>query len=90
MSKKKITKLQCSEEHNKLIQLFYENSPEERQKLLTNIDTFICRMLDLKEDDLPWLNPDQHDYKWEEIMFKFRLLVGKIELEAYKKSKTVH
>jgi hypothetical protein len=47
-------------------------------------------MLDLKEDDLPWLNPDQHDYKWEEIMFKFRLLVGKIELEAYKKSRTVH
>ena len=90
MGKKKIRKSERNEEQDKLLRLYNEYSYEEKQELLSNIDTFVCRMLDLKEDDLPWLNPDQHDYKWEEIMFKFRLLVGKIELEAYKKSKTVH
>jgi len=90
MSKKKIKKLQCSEEHNKLIQLFYENSPEERQKLLTNIDTVLCSMLDLEHDDLPWLNPNQHNHKWEKIMENLRLVVGKIEYEASQSKRTVH
>jgi hypothetical protein len=90
MSKKKITKLQSSEEHNKLIQLFYENSPEERQKLLTNIDTVLCSMLDLEYNDLPWLNPNQHTAKWEKIMENLRLVVGKIEYEASQSKRTVH
>lgn len=90
MSKKKIAKLQSSEEHNKLIQLFYENSPEERQKLLTNIDTVLCSMLDLEYNDLPWLNPNQHTAKWEKIMENLRLVVGKIEYEASQSKRTVH
>ena len=90
MSKKKITKPQSSEEHNKLIQLFYENSPEERQKLLTNIDTVLCSMLDLEHEDLPWLNPNQHNHKWEKIMTNLRLVVGKIEFEATQKARSVH
>ena len=90
MSKKKITKLQSSEEHNKLIQLFYENSPEERQRLLTNIDTVLCSMLDLEHYDLPWLNPNQHNHKWEKIMTNLRLVVGKIEFEAAQKARSVH
>jgi len=90
MSKKKITKLQSSEEHNKLIQLFYENTPEERQRLLTNIDTVLCSMLDLEHDDLPWLNPNQHNHKWEKIMTNLRLVVGKIEFEAAQKARSVH
>ena len=90
MSKKKITKLQSSEEHNKLIQLYYENSPEERQRLLTNIDTVLCSMLDLELDDLPWLNPNQHNHKWEKIMTNLRLVVGKIEFEAAQKARSVH
>ena len=90
MSKKKITKLQSSEEHNKLIQLFYENSPEERQKLLTNIDKVLCSMLDIEHDDLTWLNPNQHNHKWEKIMTNLRLVVGKIEFEAAQKTRSVH
>ena len=90
MSKKKITKLQSSEELNKLIQLFYENRPEERQWWLTNIDTVLCSMLDLEHDDLPWLNPNQHNHKWEKIMTNLRLVVGKIEFEAAQKARSVH
>ena len=90
MSKKKITKLESIEDHNKLIQLFYENSPEERQRLLTNIDTVLCSMLDLEHDDLPWLNPNQHNHKWEKIMTNLRLVVGKIEFEAAQKARSVH
>ena len=90
MSKKKIAKLQSSKEHNKLIQLFYENSPEERQRLLTNIDTVLCSMLDLEHDDLPWLNPNKHNHKWEKIMTNLRLVVGKIEFEAAQKARSVH
>ena len=90
MSKKKIVKLQSSEVHNKLVQLFYENSPEERQRLLTNIDTVLCSMLDLEHDDLPWLNPNQHNHKWEKIMTNLRLVVGKIEFEAAQKARSVH
>ena len=90
MSKKKIAKLQSSKEHNKLIQLFYENSPEERQRLLTNIDTVLCSMLDLEHDDLPWLNPNKHNHKWEKIMTTLRLVVGKIEFEAAQKARSVH
>ena len=90
MGKKKIKKLPSSEEHTKLIQLFYENSPEERQKLLTNIDTVLCSMLDLEYNDLPWLNPNKHSAKWEKIMENLRLVVGKIEYEASQSKRTVH
>jgi hypothetical protein len=86
IGKKKIKKLPRSEEHTKLIQLFYENSPEEREKLLTNIDTVLCSMLDLE----PWLNPNQHNHKWEKIMTNLRLVVGKIEFEAAQKARSVH
>ena len=90
MSNKKIRNITSSEEHNKLIQLFYENSPEERQRLLTNIDTVLCSMLDLEHDDLPWLNPNKHNHKWEKIMTNLRLVVGKIEFEAAQKVRSVH
>ena len=90
MSKKRIAKPKNSEEQTQLMQLFYENTPEERQKLLTNIDTVLCSMLDLEYDDLPWLNPNQHNHKWEKIMTNLRLVVGKIEFEAAQKARTVH
>ena len=90
MSKKRIAKPKSSEEQTQLMQLFYENTPEERQKLLTNIDTVLCSMLDLEYDDLPWLNPNQHNHKWEKIMTNLRLVVGKIEFEAAQKVRSVH
>tara|TARA_B100002052_G_scaffold186746_1_gene170137 strand:+ start:88 stop:366 length:279 start_codon:yes stop_codon:yes gene_type:complete len=88
--KKKATKLTSSEEHTKLIRLLVEETPEERQKLLTDIDGILCHMLDLEHDDLPWINPNQHAEKWEKLMKNLRLIIGKIEYESYRKTRTVH
>ena len=75
MEKKKVNKLTNSEEHNKLIRLLVEETPEERQKLLTDIDGVLCHMLDLEYDDLPWINPNQHAEKWEKLIKNLRLVV---------------
>ena len=88
--KKKATKLASSEEHSKLIRLLVEETPEERQKLLTDIDGILCHMLDLEHDDLPWINPNQHTEKWSKIMKNLRLVVGRLEFESYQKNRTVH
>ena len=88
--KKKATKLASSEEHSKLIRLLVEETPEERQKLLTDIDGVLCHMLDLEYDDLPWINPNQHTEKWEKLMKNLRLVVGKIEYESHQKNRTIH
>ena len=88
--KKKATKLTSSEEHSKLIRLLVDETPEERQKLFTDIDGILCHMLDLEPDDLPWINPNQHTEKWEKLMKNLRLVVGKLEFESYQKNRTVH
>ena len=90
MQKKKVTKLASSEEHSKLIRLLVEETPEERQKLLTDIDGVLCHMLDLEYDDLPWINPNQHAEKWEKLIKNLRLVVGKIEYESFKKNRMIH
>ena len=45
MEKKKNSKLVNNEEHTKLIKLFAEHSPEERSKLLNNIDNILLYYL---------------------------------------------
>tara|TARA_B100001250_G_C19652338_1_gene723291 strand:- start:389 stop:661 length:273 start_codon:yes stop_codon:yes gene_type:complete len=74
----------------KLVKLFEENTPEERQKILRDIDNIMCHLLDLNPNDLPWINPNKHEEKWETIMNNLRLVVGKIEFESNKKVRTVH
>jgi len=90
MEKKKVNKLVNNEEHTKLIKLFAEHSPEERSKLLNDIDNILCGMLDLKPSDLPWISPDKHSDRWSKLMKNLRLVVGKIEYESYEKERTVH
>ena len=90
MQKKKATKLANSEEHSKLIRLLVDETPEERQKLFTDIDGILCHMLDLEPDDLPWINPNQHTEKWEKLMKNLRLVLGKIGYESHQKIRTVH
>jgi transcription termination factor Rho len=90
MNRKKANKLTSSEEHSKLIRLLVDETPEERQKLFTDIDGILCHMLDLEPDDLPWINPNQHTEKWEKLMKNLRLVVGKLEFESYQKNRTVH
>ena len=90
MQKKKVDKINNKNSNNKLIELFSENTPQERQKILTDIDNIMCNILDLEPNDLPWINPNKHEEKWENIMNNLRLVVGKIEYESNKKTRTVH
>jgi hypothetical protein len=90
MENKKVNKLVNNEEHTKLIKLFSEHSPEERSKLLNDIDNILCGMLDLKPSDLPWISPNKHTDKWSKIMKNLRLVVGRLEYESFEKDRTVH
>ena len=50
----------------------------------------MCNMLELQLDDLPWINPNKHEDKWEKLMNNLRLIVGRIEYESKRKTRTVH
>jgi hypothetical protein len=82
--KKDITK------NGKLIRLISILSPEDHQKFLNDIDLNICFFLDLKMDDLPWINPSKNDEKWIKLMDNFRLLSARIDFEALTKERTIH
>ena len=87
---KKLKQLSDNQSHDNLIQLLSIQTPDERQKLLQNIDGILCNMLDLEPNDLPWLNPNKHEEKWEKLMKNLRLIIGKIEYESMQKERTVH
>ena len=87
---KKLKQLSDNQSHDNLIQLLSIQTPDERQKLLQNIDSILCNILDLKPNDLPWLNPNKHEEKWEKLMKNLRLIIGKIEYESMQKERTVH
>ena len=87
---KKLKQLSDNQSHDNLIQLLSIQTPDERQKLLQNIDSILCNILDLKPNDLPWLNPNKHEEKWEKLMKNLRLIIGKIEYESIQKERTVH
>ena len=76
--------------YGKLIRLISILSPEDHQKFLNDIDLILCNFLDLKMDDLPWINTSKNDEKWVKLMDNFRLLSAKIEFEALIKKRTVH
>ena len=60
-------------------------------KFLTNFTKIIlCNFLDLEMNDLPWINPNKNDEKWEQIMDNLRLVIGKLEFESQMKKRTVH
>ena len=87
---KKLKQLSDNQSHDNLIQLLSIQTPDERQKLLQNIDSILCNILDLEPNDLPWLNPNKHEEKWEKLMKNLRLIIGKIEYESIRKERTVH
>ena len=48
-----------------IVSLFSEYTPHERQQILQDIDRKILMLLDLSEEDLPWLNSNENiDEKW--------------------------
>ena len=87
---KKLKQSSDNQSHDNSIQLLSIQTPDERQKLLQNIDSILCNILDLKPNDLPWLNPNKHEEKWEKLMKNLRLIIGKIEYESIQKERTVH
>ena len=70
--------------------MFEDQIPEDRQDVLRDIDTIMCYMLEVELDDLPWINPNKHEEKWENLMNNLRLVVGKIEYASKKKIRTIH
>ena len=76
--------------NQKLVKMFEDQIPEDRQDVLRDIDTIMCCMLEVELDDLPWINPNKHEEKWENLMNNLRLVVGKIEYASKKKIRTVH
>ena len=82
---KKLKQSSDNQSHNNLIRLLSIQTPDERQKLLQNIDGILCNILDLEPNDLPWLNPNKHEEKWEKLMKNLRLIIGKIEYESMQK-----
>tara|TARA_X000000950_G_C13513213_1_gene496580 strand:+ start:104 stop:364 length:261 start_codon:yes stop_codon:yes gene_type:complete len=76
--------------NEKLVKMFEDQIPEDRQQVLRDIDNIMCNMLKLQPNDLPWINPNKHEEKWEKLMNNLRLVIGKIEYESKKKTRTVH
>ena len=58
--------------------------------LIKKIDYFNFNILKFQPNDLPWINPNKHEEKWENLMNNLRLIVGKIEYESKRKTRTVH
>ena len=76
--------------NEKLVKMFEDQIPEDRQQVLRDIDSIMCNMFELQPNDLPWINPNNHDEKWENLMNNLRLVVGRIEHASKQKTRTVH
>ena len=76
--------------NEKLVKMFEDQIPEDRQQVLRDIDSIMCNMLEVEPNDLPWINPNKHEEKWEILMNKLRLVVGRIEYASNQRTKTVH
>ena len=74
--------------NQKLVKMFEDQIPEDRQQVLRDIDSIMCNMLELQPDDLPWINPNKHEEKWENLMNNLRLIVGRIEYASKQKKRT--
>ena len=76
--------------NEKLVKMFEDQIPEDRQQVLRDIDSIMCNMLEVEPNDLPWINPNKHEEKWENLMNKLRLGVGRIKFASKQKKRTVH
>ena len=87
---KKLKEIKSEAAHDNLIQLLSLQTPADRQRLLQAIDRTLCYTLQLKTNDLPWINPNKHTLKWEKIMRNLRLVIGKIKYERRQKNRVIH
>ena len=81
----------CKDANQIIVSLFSEHSPRKRQEILRDIDNKIIELLDLSEDDLPWLSStDKFDEKWSKIMDDLRLVVSKFKYEQLQDERSVN
>ena len=74
-----------------IVSLFSEYTPQERQEILLDIDNKILMLLDLSEDELPWLNSKENfDEKWSSIIDDIRLVVSKFKYEKLQNERSVN
>ncbi len=81
----------CKDANQIIVSLFSEHSPRKRQEILRDIDNKIIELLDLSEDDLPWLSStDKFNEKWSKIMDDLRLVVSKFKYEQLQDERSVN
>ena len=80
MPRKKVAS-KTNDDHINLIRLLESYTPLERQNFLNQIDKILCSFLNLKEKDLPWLNPKSFQKKRLKLTKRLRLVVARIEFE---------
>ena len=90
MKAKDIKEKKDNTKNAKLIRLISILSPEDHQKFLNDIDLILCNFLDLKMDDLPWINTSKNDEKWEQILGSLRLVIARLNYESQIGKRTVH
>lgn len=74
-----------------IVSLFSEYTPHERQEILKDIDNKILMLLDLSEENLPWLNSnDNFDEKWSSIMNDLRLIVSKFKYDLLQNERSIN
>ena len=74
-----------------IVSLFSEYTPQERQQILQDIDKKILMLLDLSENELPWLNSKENfDEKWSSIIDDIRLVVSKFKYEKLQNERSVN
>ena len=77
--------------NQKIIGLFSEYTPQERQKILEDIDKKILNLLKLNSEDLPWHNnPREFESKWISIMEDIRLIVSKFKYDQLQNDRSVN
>ena len=79
-----------SSQHINLVNLLRYETPDERQKLLNDVDYVICEVIGVKYEDLPWRNIDASESDWNNYIRKLRLAITKTLFELNNKNRTLH
>ena len=80
MKVKKSKKIRSLTDHEKLINLIAVQGEGDIGELLNSIDKIFIELFNLKESELPWLNPGT-DKEWDDFMRKSRLAFYRIYFE---------
>ena len=74
-----------------IVGLFSDHTPQQRQEILRDIDNKMFTLLELSEEDLPWVNSKENfSDKWVTIMENLRLVVAKLKYEQIKNGRSIN